>query len=126
MSNRTSTLPKRVFKIKTPQLECISCGKELLSGFVYTGSVLDGIGYATKTSVEIIRKVPLLLAEVSKNCSFLRRKKGSLCTDCASDYTTYDWRGTLVPRVMTDPVPGFIGVTVAGHSVRSDKQGDIG
>lgn len=126
MQKRRTTLPIRTFKLTmTPR--CVGCQKEVLPGFCRTGSIAQGIGFATvKSKPVLISLTPTSYAETTRNVAFVERKKGYICSDCAANYHTYhDHKGVSHPVVMTDPTPGFLGQTVSGHGIKSDGMGSV-
>lgn len=123
---RTTTLPITKLKIDIKP-SCVGCGVSVSPGLCRTGSVAIGIGFTTVTSGHQLMSLnPTTYAEIRKNIAYVERKKGYLCSGCASNYHTYqDHKGVSHPLVMTDPTPGFIGQTVAGHGIRADGMGSV-
>ena len=115
---------KILSKRKEGQPKCVGCGVDVRPGFHYTGSVIAGTQFAT---LHTQKQLPVLgtmeafdrtyilggeIVEASKRVAFVKRLKGPICDECASNYhTVRDAAGNEHPIVKTDPLPGFIGVT---------------
>ncbi len=104
---RLSTIPRKVIKLTQPrQAVCIGCGESVKPGLIYTGSVIDGIGFNTVKHLELQSDASQV--EVNRNVSYMRRRKGFLCDSCAADYRTVQYHGQSHPVVMVDARPGYI------------------
>ncbi len=122
-------ISKKVIKLEGPQprtnSRCIGCGGHVNPGMCYTGSVIAGTSFLHREGVKTLpvlgtietydrtyviggQQVPW-----NKSIPYVRRNKGFLCDDCASqEYKTVEIRGVKHQIVKTDPRPGFIGSSI--------------
>jgi hypothetical protein len=114
-------LPKRVYRLNNTGPVCVGCQEPVSPGFCRTGSIVVGIQFMDRSSVKLVSMNPVAYAEEHKRVAFFDRRKGRLCERCSANYHHVTYRkqdGSVIsePIVVTDPTPGFIGITVAGES----------
>lgn len=117
---RVSQIPIRRYVIPQSKPRCVGCGKDVNPGLCYTGSIAVGVSFGTKTTVELVKVNPVQYQEFTRRIPIVERKKGLICTGCASNYHTFvDAMGVSHPIVVTDARPGY-NETIAGHGLRAD------
>src|SRR5438874_10489065 len=133
---RRSLLPSKLLRTEGPKREvdtrCVGCGSPVRVGFCYTGSVISGMAFKTINGTEMTPIKGIIertighhpnshtessviggeMIRTEKKIGFYKRNKGNICDICAANYHTIcDSSGKKHQIVMTNPRPGYIGMT---------------
>jgi hypothetical protein len=113
------SLPKRIYQL-SGESYCVHCRAIVNPSLCRTGKALKGMGWITKTISHLISVDPkVIYGEEEKKVPSIRYERGYICQECEKNY--HHFRN--LPLVVTDPLPGFVGETVRGHSIKADSFG---
>lgn len=103
MRDHGHKLTKRILKEGPQQLDtaiCVGCREKRPTQFTKMGSVLSGETFKSLKDIEIINGH---LVDTVQKVSYLTRKRGPICTICASDYrSVLDYQGNIHYLVKVD------------------------
>ena len=104
------------------EVRCVGCAKAINQPFFYTGTVIHGVGFAKRHYEELSPVIGYIetpfgnhiiggqVEHKTKSFGFLRKSKGPICDECASDFSTVETKDGWLPRVKTDASEGTLGV----------------